>query len=135
MDDVGVGEEEPPAPGRAHALPARPRLAHPAGRERLAVDHPHPGVALGRRARRGGRAVARLVVHHEHLERRVLEGAEAPHRRADAPLLVPGGEDDAHQGALAQGRLRLGAVGHPPLVQREGDRARPDRPRDLGRQR
>ena len=133
VDDVRIGEEQPlPARG-PHPLPAGPGLADPAWRERLARQDPHPGIAAGRVARRRRGAVARLVVHDDHLHRPVLEGAQAPDRRPDAALLVARRDDHAHGRAVAQGRLVLRAAARPgargaPARRRPPTRRRP-RPR------
>jgi hypothetical protein len=134
VDDVGVGEEEPRAGGALGALPARPALADPAVRQGRALHHRHPRVVLRRRPRRRERLVGGLVVDHDHLEVVPLQRAEAADRRADAALLVPGGDDHADAGAAAEGRLVVRPLRAPALVQGEGRGAGPQGRGDPGRQ-
>jgi hypothetical protein len=132
VHDVGVREQQPlPARG-PHPLPAGPGLADPARREGLAREHPHPGVAARRREGGGPGAVARLVVDHDHLERGVLERAQAADRRADPALLVARGDDHAHGRPLAQGRLVPGPGRGPALVEGQRRGGGPDRGRHAG---
>ena len=84
--EVGVAEEQ--APGRCSPLAERQRLALAAARE---AHDPRTGGFCGRRS-----PVARAVVGHDHLRL----GEVAPQRgdrRADAFLLVAGGDEDGQR--------------------------------------
>ena len=124
MRRVGVSEAEE-RPGRhLRAGVARPLLAEPPRREigcrdhaqarrrlptraRLSRDATARRILGGDRARDLTGAVARMIVDHDHLERRIRRGEHRAEAARDVVRFIAGGNDHAHQRRVRRRRGRI----------------------------
>src|SRR5690606_20865795 len=119
------------------ALPARPALAHPAVRQRLAFHKPDRArAARGEEAGDVGGAVGAAIVDDNNLPLRVGRVHERGDARADVLGLVARGHDDRHERSRVGRRWRMPVEARPEAEEQgddEGERYPRERGRDVGR--
>ena len=113
VNGVRINHENPVACRLVQPDLQRIRLPEPAGRRILTLHHLQVGEFLPKLSEnlRGG--VGRAVVHHHHLEVRIVLAAEGTDGLADSALFVAGRHDDGDKRpSLRFGELAARDVGH-----------------------
>src|SRR4051812_47082448 len=105
--DIRVHEEEKLALRPLGSLKERVRLAEPALGEGNAREGEEPRVSHPPRDLRR-RAVGRGVIHHDHLEERIVLAQGRVEGRPDRPLFVPRRNDDRDRGERSGGNAAGG---------------------------